>query len=443
MEGLQEFVDEISKQDFTVMLSTIQKKYQAKYCNGCSLRTLLPAHTSISVMCPLGQKNCNCIDIVGKKPCPSHFCDAMYDEITKRHRYSEPSWWNSNVEKWFQEHWEIAKCFIRYRDTYMGYRDTCMLEMSAAETSTEGLLDVIINNKELQNSVCCEIDPPSDIFSQTRTFISNEDVTDDYKLRTNIDHMISILTDGKYIYRKPAAQKAVRNLLKLRKRVFEKRDFSSFPNPVYDPQTYEGQSLFEDKNWLYPSQHQSIHCSPTDTLDVNVQYTDTALTATGLGEKHDEEETVWSKSKHSEAVKYPSGFHSLRTEHLDISQDTSSETKFNELLLEASKSCKTMEDDSSKISEKDLLCLQSKIEYLSQALETIQTSNIDTTEPLQSDKAKEQVMMFQKEFKSLKDLQKKFVDIKTKFLREIIMKDWQYKAKKEGKTPFSLKIKLI
>jgi hypothetical protein len=167
-EGLKDCIIQFSKENFKQLRLKVLKRVNTKECRNCPLDTLLPVHSSQYGRCPLGQMNCNCVCTRGKKPCPSKFCDVMYDEIIKQHRTSSDIWFPTpNETNWHHNHQVITKFFLSSNQSSIGHN------YQIENLGCVDLLDIMINNIEFQKELFCKIDPPSDVVSKvfTHTFV--------------------------------------------------------------------------------------------------------------------------------------------------------------------------------------------------------------------------------------------------------------------------------
>ncbi|XP_053379156.1 uncharacterized protein LOC123527180 isoform X3 [Mercenaria mercenaria] len=196
-EGIVDLVDWTTKRQHYDMLADIKKVYGERAVAGytsCSLKTLMPIHTKTSQgTCSLGQKHhCNCLNPKGKQLCPTKFCSAMYDKIIAQHRFGTPSWKNTDISQWHNNHWQIAKCNIPAGES--------VGKMSAYDTDYSGLINVMVNDLEMQTELSYVVDPPHDVISKARKarndiFHSTDLELDDHTVRMYLNDMISILDD--------------------------------------------------------------------------------------------------------------------------------------------------------------------------------------------------------------------------------------------------------
>jgi hypothetical protein len=153
-EGLFPFCDKIVRQQHAKILATVKNNNGVTevFCNKCSIPNLLPNHESKKGNpCPKGRKECNCC-IKAARACPNNVCGAVYDSVFDSYRAlpQPPYWRNTNAQKWCEDPWAIAKCFININ----GYET-----LAAKDIDTTGLLSLIMNNFEFhQNETNNSID---------------------------------------------------------------------------------------------------------------------------------------------------------------------------------------------------------------------------------------------------------------------------------------------
>ncbi|XP_053405517.1 uncharacterized protein LOC128558976 isoform X2 [Mercenaria mercenaria] len=217
-DGLAPFCDDVAKQQQREILNHIKqtKKLLTVTCSECDLGTLKPDHEKTDNKCPFGQKYCNCCKTGCKIACRNKVCGAIYDKIITSHVTKAPNWKNTDVKKWTNDSWSIAKCFI-----YTGGYEQ---KSSAADTDCAGLLHVIINNTYFHDRIGCKI-TGSDVFTKVRTYRNEIVHTSTMKLEkvrldTYIDGMIAVLHDGKELKGKQYVQDTVKKLEELKNEDF-------------------------------------------------------------------------------------------------------------------------------------------------------------------------------------------------------------------------------
>jgi hypothetical protein len=90
------------------------------------------------------------------KICPKDICNRIVWIIKSRHRFHSPNFKNTDARRWFQNLFEIMKCFIPTD----GYQDIETVE----DTDCDGLLSVIINCKCFRSLVAADLGAPDNIF---------------------------------------------------------------------------------------------------------------------------------------------------------------------------------------------------------------------------------------------------------------------------------------
>ncbi|KAH3801239.1 hypothetical protein DPMN_154886 [Dreissena polymorpha] len=81
-------------------------------CNQCDVTEIEPYHKRSRTKC--GYKKCACtVKNMNMKPCTENLaCGVIYDQIKAAHTYNDPSWSNTNCNKWSSSAWEQMKCYI-------------------------------------------------------------------------------------------------------------------------------------------------------------------------------------------------------------------------------------------------------------------------------------------------------------------------------------------
>jgi hypothetical protein len=119
--------------------------FSGTICSGCSTENVVKCPTKGICIVGKGQcsfhKNSNYI-LAG---CPNMICHHFKSGIQKAHRYSGPSYKNTDATQWCSNSWEVAKCFMPPD----GYKD----KASATETDFNGIISVILNYKDFERKV--------------------------------------------------------------------------------------------------------------------------------------------------------------------------------------------------------------------------------------------------------------------------------------------------
>ncbi|XP_060589485.1 uncharacterized protein LOC132744722 [Ruditapes philippinarum] len=156
--GLEGFSDKVVTKQHNDLMKTLGKP-----CNTCTERSLLPHKQD---QCPRkGKHQCLCVNIQKRKSrqmCPNGgFCGIVYTEIVCKHRLQDPSFTNTDVQKWSNDPWSVATCFINTT----GYKG----KQSAKDVDCSGLLSMCINNIEIEMMLGeVIIDGKIDAFAQAR-----------------------------------------------------------------------------------------------------------------------------------------------------------------------------------------------------------------------------------------------------------------------------------
>lgn len=152
---LQKFIEEKSQLHYVSMLAKLRSTqfHMVSSCNSCTSDNLLPNHaTERKKHCiQKTHRYCFCNNqAFNRRPCPRNLCGRLYDEIVKSHSLNSPLWINTSLSRWFDDGWEIAKCFLGSQ----GYSDV----HSARDTDLAGLLSIAINNIFVQNKMDTKIE---------------------------------------------------------------------------------------------------------------------------------------------------------------------------------------------------------------------------------------------------------------------------------------------
>ena len=166
-EGLESFVDDTVKNVQGGFFNDIRRNTPGLHeikCTGCTTANVLPCPTP--GMCNLRRRGGICTyhdkttSLKTSRPCPNSICDKVRLKISHQHRYSNPSWQNTNAQSWGTNHYEIGKCFL----PKFGYED----KTATSETDCSGILNIAINCLPVQNRLDVQINPPNDILSKVR-----------------------------------------------------------------------------------------------------------------------------------------------------------------------------------------------------------------------------------------------------------------------------------
>ncbi|XP_060583146.1 uncharacterized protein LOC132739440 [Ruditapes philippinarum] len=173
--GLEGFFDKAVHKQHNDLMKTLGNS-----CSTCTEESLLPHKQD---QCPRQRKH-QCLCTKGQKQksrrmCPNEgFCGNVYNQIVCYHRFQDPSFTNTDVQKWSNDPWSIATCFINST----GYKG----KQSAKEVDCSGLLSMCINNIYIEIMLGgVTIDGKKDAFSKAREAINDIRHSPNYELSEN------------------------------------------------------------------------------------------------------------------------------------------------------------------------------------------------------------------------------------------------------------------
>ncbi|XP_060601960.1 uncharacterized protein LOC132755172 [Ruditapes philippinarum] len=156
--GLEGFSDKAVTKQHEDLMKTL-----GNACKTCTAESLLPhkqdqcpRQRKYQCLCAKSQKN------KSRQMCPNGgFCGNVYNRIVCNHRFQDPLFTNTDVQKWSSDPWSVATCFINTT----GYKG----KQSAKEVDCSGLLSMCINNINIEIMLGeVIIDGKVDAFSQAR-----------------------------------------------------------------------------------------------------------------------------------------------------------------------------------------------------------------------------------------------------------------------------------
>ena len=155
-EGLRttisEVIEHFQQKAFSDILNSLNLPRNTS-CKECSTEQIVC--TTVFNVCK--QRKCSSVH----KPCPENgLCERFRDKIRQAHRYNDPSWKNTDAKHWYDDYWQIAKCFMPI-EGYMNKR-------SFMETDFNGVISVIFNYKGFQNIIKEDLSQKSNLFSKVR-----------------------------------------------------------------------------------------------------------------------------------------------------------------------------------------------------------------------------------------------------------------------------------
>jgi hypothetical protein len=162
-EGVEPLVKEGSFQ-YTEEITNQARQEAGLYgndvCGHCTTHNAVPCKSGNGLCYYDKDGNCRFHDnsdpLKASKICPKGICNRIFRIIKSRHRFHSPNFKNTDARRWFQNPFEMMKCFIPTD----GYQDKETVE----DTDCAGLLSVIINCKSFQSLVAEDLGSPDNIF---------------------------------------------------------------------------------------------------------------------------------------------------------------------------------------------------------------------------------------------------------------------------------------
>jgi hypothetical protein len=162
-EGIEPLVEEGSRQYTEDIINQARQEaglYGRDICGHCTTHNAVPC-SSGNGLCHYGKDgNCRFHDnsdpLKASRICPKGICNRIVRIIKSRYRGHKPNFKNTDARKWFQNPFEIMKCFI----STDGYQDKETVET----TDCAGLLSVIIYCKSFQSRVAADLRDQDNIF---------------------------------------------------------------------------------------------------------------------------------------------------------------------------------------------------------------------------------------------------------------------------------------
>ncbi|XP_053383557.1 uncharacterized protein LOC128549884 [Mercenaria mercenaria] len=184
-------------------------------CTACTTANVLPC--GAQNFCSVGKK-CFVHDskVPNKTPnqqCPNRICQRLSDAIRTMHRFTNPSWKNTNATLWCTDAFYIAKCYLP-PDGYSG-------ATSIREVDFNGGISAILTNKRFQNKLAISLSLKTNICTKARDIgravrHSPGLSIEDNDLNRYIDALVDLLSDAKYLSSDKKANDAVDKLRKLK-----------------------------------------------------------------------------------------------------------------------------------------------------------------------------------------------------------------------------------
>ncbi|XP_052821010.1 uncharacterized protein LOC128246699 [Mya arenaria] len=213
-EGLQIFVEEVLTcvhQDIYSNVRTSKGLPLGATCAHCFTENVLNCPTR--GICT-SKKNCKFHNGPSKQyvPCPNGICEGVRDEIVQHHRFSGPSWKNTNADKWSTIPWEIAKCFFPPD----GYKTVSSIK----DSDFNGVISVMMNCEDFQNKLSFIVATQANLLTEVRDIGRRIRHSGDQRVKDRelVDFLVklrTLLEDKTELANRPEALHAVEQLKKL------------------------------------------------------------------------------------------------------------------------------------------------------------------------------------------------------------------------------------
>ncbi|XP_052759623.1 uncharacterized protein LOC128202647 [Mya arenaria] len=213
-DGLQDFLEDVLTcvhQDIYSAVRTSKALPSGAACAHCFTENLL--------MCPTrgictSTRNCRFHNCPQKlyAPCPNGICEGVRDEIIKHHRFSGPSWKNTNADKWSTIPWEIGKCFLPPD----GYKTVSSIK----DSDFNGVISVMINCEDFKTKLSFNVATQQNLLTEVRDIgrrvrHSHDQRVKDTELVDFLFKLRTLLEDKTELANRPEVQNAVEQLKKL------------------------------------------------------------------------------------------------------------------------------------------------------------------------------------------------------------------------------------
>ncbi|XP_060558273.1 uncharacterized protein LOC132718574 [Ruditapes philippinarum] len=183
-------------------------------CSNCRTENVIKCPTKR--ICNVGPGKCsyhrNAATRYNPAGCPYKICNNFTTEIQNVHRYSGPSYKNTDATKWCSNSWEVAKCFMPPD----GYKN----KASAAETDFNGIISIILNYKDFQGKIHENLNNKRNMFEEAREIgrevrHSSTLEVEDIDLQKYFKLLQKLLSDRVYLATDTHAQNAKKKLTEL------------------------------------------------------------------------------------------------------------------------------------------------------------------------------------------------------------------------------------
>ncbi|XP_052773278.1 uncharacterized protein LOC128212071 [Mya arenaria] len=208
-EGLEDFVEDGLQCVHSDIYNSVRSANclpKGAHCTTCFTENLLQCPTRIK--CNMS-RICKFHTVNRYKPCPNNICEHARDEIIQRHRFSGPSWKNTNADNWCTSPWEIAKCFLPPD----GYKTVPSIQNS----DFNGVISLLINCKDFEGKLSFNVLTKSHLLTELRKIgravrhSSSLKVTG-ANLHDYLNKLRTLLNDSKELANRPDAKRAVDEL---------------------------------------------------------------------------------------------------------------------------------------------------------------------------------------------------------------------------------------
>ncbi|XP_052820901.1 uncharacterized protein LOC128246639 [Mya arenaria] len=211
-DGLQDFLEDVLTcvhQDIYSTARTSKGPRSGATCAHCFTENVLKCPTR--GICT-STRNCRFHPQKLYAPCPYEICEGVRDEIVKHHRFSGPSWKNTNADKWSTIPWEIGKCFLPPD----GYKTVSSIK----DTDFNGVISVMINCEDFKTKLSFNVATQQNLLTEVRDIgrrvrHSHDQRVKDTELVDFLFKLRTLLEDKTELASRPEAQHAVEQLKKL------------------------------------------------------------------------------------------------------------------------------------------------------------------------------------------------------------------------------------
>ncbi|XP_052799191.1 uncharacterized protein LOC128230791 [Mya arenaria] len=209
-EGLQDFVEDALTCVHKDILSTVRTSKRlpsGAVCAHCFTENVLKCPTR-----GICTRTCRFHNTLQPAPCPKGICEDVRDEIIQHHRFTGPSWKNTNADKWCTSPWEIGKCFLPPD----GYKTV----PSIKESDFNGVLSVMMNCADFETKLSFNVATTTNLLTEVREIgrrvrHSHDQQIKDTELVDFLFKLRTLLEDKTELANRPEAQHAVEQLKKL------------------------------------------------------------------------------------------------------------------------------------------------------------------------------------------------------------------------------------